>query len=228
MNGGERAGIGADHASTHPLDIAARMRAVFAGARFIHIVTREIATYFERVSGERDDLVESWMGPDRIKSVAKDSGGRFVGAILLVDGRATEVGGDRARHEYATDADATGLPFPRYLNDYAHHALADHLESWVTPRSDDDAPTWFIDAVARGVWRGNEIVEGRERLAFEDMHMLAQRRVTHRIHVDAETMLPRLILTTSRDENGVRSLSRGFVTFEVFAQDPGWEWRLDD
>lgn len=227
MSGGEGVGIGTDRSSTHPLDIAARMRAVFAGAGFIHIVAREISTDFERVSGGRDDLVESWMGPDRIKSVAKDSSGRFVGAILLVDGRATEIGGDGIRHEYAADAGATGIPFPRHLNDYAHHALADHLESWVKPQTDDDAPTWFIDAVARGVWRGRETVDGRERLVFEDMHMLPHRRVTHRIHVDAETMLPRLIGTMGSDASGTRHLLRGYSTFEVFASDPGWAWTLE-
>lgn len=203
-----------------------RMRAAFDGAKFIHVVARE------RASADASQLhswtVESCMGPDRVKSVAKDELGAFVGAVLLVDGRVTEIGGDGIRHEYAADADATGVAFPRQLDDAAQHAMADFLESWVAPRTADDAPTWFIDAIARGVWRGRESAATGDCLVFEDAHALPNRHVTHTIRVDAATMLPRSITTTGRDVSGERSLVREYERFEVFASDPGWVWSLDD
>lgn len=249
-DGTDRGGV----PSGYSMDVATRMREVFARGRFIHIVARDVASYWEgstRVG--RACMIESWMGADRVRSVARGEDGGFVGGVLVVDGRATEVARDGRRVEYAMEGEdgrAAAVDFPRLLDDEAQHALGDYLASWVTPETDDDLPTWIVEAVARGVWRGREGASevgaggdgglaGGECDVFEDVHVLPHRRVRQVIRVDVRTGLPTSVVTSSSGRDGgggggggeardraERSVLRGYVTMEVLEADPGWAWTL--
>lgn len=228
MSSGERGAV-VGGGIVDPRHVAEKVRAAFDGAQFIHLVARGRSdTSALPGGGVREFRVESWMGTDRVKSIARDGAGRLVGAVMLVDGRATELNADEQRLEYASEPNAAGIAFPKLLDDQAQHALGDYLETWVGPQTENDAPAWFVDAIARGAFRGRETVNGRECLVFDDMHALPHRQVTHTIRIDAATMLPMSIKTTGKGVSVVCSLERVYERIGLFASDAGWEWKLDD